>query len=399
MARASARWSGASTQAREARAGARRPARVAPSACHWSVTGAGRRARETSALRSGAGAGVGCQAGTAPGSKPRASASARKPCWGWSAAPGSSAPRRSQTWAGSVGSRPGRTRAPCGRRATAAMKARVAPREPVEPATMTGCPGGLAAQAAARAWAAARRRPWPSAGPAASSQGVMRARKRRLRCQCRACSAGSTRAKAAGSRPSPCISSRSSARLSASSKAAVPAARWGSASARAATRRASSSWRRRAGTAGGSAGVSGSSASSARVRMRGRRRAGPSARTAWRVRAARRVLSQNLDAGDRLGRLAGEAGVEAGGERAGEVGAGGEGEDARAVARGEEAGHARRASASAMPSGRPTSTQPPGWTVASRRCRARSAFQTGLREKTRSGKAARAAGSMIWAPA
>ena len=159
----------------------------------------------------------------------------------------------------------------------------------------------------------------------------MRVRKRRLRCQWAACSAGSTRAKAAGSRPSPCISSRRSARLSARSKAAVPAARCGSASARAATRRASSSLRRSAGTAAGRSGPSGSSASSARVRMRGRRRAGPSAKTAASARAARRVLSQNLDAGHGLGGLAGEAGVEAGGERAGEVDAGGEREDAGGV--------------------------------------------------------------------
>ena len=142
MARASPRWSGASTQVRPAQAGPREPARAAPSLRHWSVTGAGRRARETSALRAGAGGAAACQGGTAAGSKPRASASARKPCCGWSAAPAASAPRRSQTKGGSAASKPGSTSAPCGSRATAAMKARVAPREPVEPATMIGCCGG-----------------------------------------------------------------------------------------------------------------------------------------------------------------------------------------------------------------------------------------------------------------
>ena len=75
-------------------------------------------------------------------------------------------------------------------------------------------------------------------------------------------------------------------------------------------------------------------------------------------------VEPDLHARDRLGRLAGEAGVEAGGQRAGEVDAGGQREDAGAVGRREEAGHrASSASASAMPSGRPTSTQPPAWTM------------------------------------
>ena len=86
-------------------------------------------------------------------------------------------------------------------------------------------------------------------------------------------------------------------------------------------------------------------------------------------------------------------------ERAIEQGAG----LARALGRWEEPGHApghsTSASASAMPSGRPTSTQPPGWTIARRRPWARSASQTGLSEKTSPGKPARAAGSMIPAPA
>ena len=110
-------------------------------------------------------------------------------------------------------------------------------------------------------------------------------------------------------------------------------------------------------------------------------------------------VEPDLDAGDRLGRLAGEPGVEAGGERPGEIDAGRQGEDAGAVARGKEAAHAISASASAMPSGRPTSTQPPACTVARSRPAARSASQTGLSEKAPSPKPSSAAGSMISAPA
>ena len=73
---------------------------VCPSLRHWSVTGAGRNASETSALRAGAGGGASCQGGTAAGSKPSASASRRKPCCGWSAAPASAAPSRAQTAGG-----------------------------------------------------------------------------------------------------------------------------------------------------------------------------------------------------------------------------------------------------------------------------------------------------------
>ncbi len=71
----------------------------------------------------------------------------------------------------------------------------------------------------------------------------------------------------------------------------------------------------------------------------------------------------DLDAGHRLGRLAGEAGVEAGGEGAGEIDAGREREDPRPGLGREEGHRASSASARAMPSGRPTSTQPPRWTT------------------------------------
>jgi hypothetical protein len=49
------------------------------------------------------------------------------------------------------------------------MKVRVAPREPVEPATITGCAGGCAAQAAAQASATTRIRPCASTGPEAAT--------------------------------------------------------------------------------------------------------------------------------------------------------------------------------------------------------------------------------------
>ena len=110
-------------------------------------------------------------------------------------------------------------------------------------------------------------------------------------------------------------------------------------------------------------------------------------------------VDPDLDAGHGLGRLAGEAGVEAGDERAGEVGARGEREDAGAGVRREQRHRASSASARAMPSGRPTSTQPPVWTTPNRRPWAISRSQTGLREKAGPSKPARAAGSMIPAPA
>ena len=62
---------------------------AAPSACHWSVTGAGRSASETSALRSGAGGGRRVPgAGRRRGRSRARRRAARKPCCGWSAAPG-----------------------------------------------------------------------------------------------------------------------------------------------------------------------------------------------------------------------------------------------------------------------------------------------------------------------
>ena len=49
-----------------------------------------------------------------------------------------------QTLSSVSGSRPGNTKAPCGSLATSCMKRAVVPRDPVEPATITGCCGGLA---------------------------------------------------------------------------------------------------------------------------------------------------------------------------------------------------------------------------------------------------------------
>jgi hypothetical protein len=53
---------------------------------------------------------------------------------------------RSQFSGGMSKSKPGRTMWPCGSVATSAMNAAVVPRDPVEPATMTGCAGGASAQ-------------------------------------------------------------------------------------------------------------------------------------------------------------------------------------------------------------------------------------------------------------
>ncbi len=106
-----------------------------------------------------------------------------------------------------------------------------------------------------------------------------------------------------------------------------------------------------------------------------------------------------LDARHRLGRLAGEAGLQPGGQRAGEIDARGQREHPRSGVWGEKRHRARLASASAMPSGRPTSTQAPGCTMPRSRSAAISASQTGLSENTVSGTPATAAGSMICAPA
>ena len=92
-------------------------------------------------------------------------------------------------------------------------------------------------------------------------------------------------------------------------------------------------------------------------------------------------VDPDLDPRHRLGRLPGEPRLEPGDERAGEVDAGREREDPRAVGGREEPGHrASSASASAMPSGRPTSAQPPGCTIPRSRLSAMSASQTPLSE-------------------
>ena len=81
MASASARGLGASISVILAVA-ARRSGRPGPSAIHWSVTGAGRKASETSALRPGSGSGVASQGATASGGRPRRSSNRRVRYWG-----------------------------------------------------------------------------------------------------------------------------------------------------------------------------------------------------------------------------------------------------------------------------------------------------------------------------
>ena len=170
---------------------------------------------------------------------------------------------------------------------------------------------------------------------------------------------------------------------------------------RRATSRASSSRRRRSGTGGGrSTGASGSAASSvidADARQEPRR----PFREAGGQGAARALgVHPDLDLGQRLRRLAGEARLEPGDQRLREVGARGQGEDAGAVARRKERAHrASSASASAMAAGRPTSTQVPAQGRPKSRPSAISASQTALSEKTSAGKAASAAVSRICAPA
>ena len=105
------------------------------------------------------------------------------------------------------------------------------------------------------------------------------------------------------------------------------------------------------------------------------------------ARAARRVLTQISTRGDRLGRLAGEPGVEAGDERAGEVDAGRQREDPRASLRREEPGH-RASSASAERDALGAADVDPaaGMDDAASRPSAISASQTGLSEKTALGE-------------
>jgi hypothetical protein len=110
-------------------------------------------------------------------------------------------------------------------------------------------------------------------------------------------------------------------------------------------------------------------------------------------------VGPDLDPHHRLRRLASEPRLEPGDQRAGEVDARRQREDARGALGGKQRHRASSASASAMPSGRPTSTQDPRCTTAPSRSAAISASQTWFSEKTASGTLATTAESMICAPA
>ena len=110
-------------------------------------------------------------------------------------------------------------------------------------------------------------------------------------------------------------------------------------------------------------------------------------------------VDPDLDPPRRLRRLAGEPGVEPGDQRRSEVDSGRQAEDPRPRGRREQRHRASSASARAMPSGRPTSTQPPACTMPRSRPSARSRSQTAFSEKARSGKASSVPVSSTPAPA
>ena len=148
MASASARGDAASIRVMLAVAPAR-SGRFGPSFSHWSVTGAGRMDRATSALRAGLGAATSRHGFTAECVWPSPSSSARKRYCGWSS-PAKAVSNAAQTPGGRSNSNPGRTSAPCGSAATARMNSDVVPRDPEEPAMITGPGGGLVCQTSAR---------------------------------------------------------------------------------------------------------------------------------------------------------------------------------------------------------------------------------------------------------
>ena len=267
---------------------------------------------------------------------------------------------------------------------------------------MTGWPGGCSAQASGQRVGdgahpalavgragrprGSRRGARESAGCAASAR---RARRRRPRRRRRA------------ARPRPASRREARARLSARSKTAVAGREQsGSPAPRRATRRASSSLRRSGETAGGrSSGaerVVGELGDDADPRQEAGRPGG--AELGERPGGAAGV-DPDLDARHGLGRLARQARVEAGEERAGEVDAGGQREGAGAVLRRKDH-QASAVSASAMPSGRPTSTQPPAMDGSAEEPSGGERVPDRVERKdARRGSRRRAAVSMIWAPA
>ena len=150
IASASARGEGASTSVRPCVAGPRSP-NFGPSDSHWSVTGAGRSDKETNLLRAGFGEGWPPHSLISSGCNAIADISLRNRNWGWSSATPLSPSSASQTCCGISKSKPGSTIAPCGKAATARINSPVAPRDPVDPATIIGCAGGVISQVAIKA--------------------------------------------------------------------------------------------------------------------------------------------------------------------------------------------------------------------------------------------------------
>jgi hypothetical protein len=151
----------------------------------------------------------------------------------------------------------GRSRSPAGSRPLRQPRHRLhqqrrRPRDPVEPATITGWSGGAFGQFR-------RRQPRPRCAAAPRVGGASCGRNSGARSPGRRAPAPSVpnglshpaRRSASGATPSPCISSISAARLSARSNSAARGARSGSRSSSPATSRASSSRRRRGAPAAG----------------------------------------------------------------------------------------------------------------------------------------------------
>ena len=190
---------------------------------------------------------------------------------------------------------------------------------PVEPATITGSGGGALRHASAWASISRRRRSagpmQPSSRSTAGQWAVTISRKRRVVCQCAAKTSGTRSASWSNERPSVSTWSIKAARAAASWTAwSSLGTSWAPSAARRADQarisRASSSWRRSAGMAGGRSAAapvtpsasspknSSSSASrSPRGRMRGSRRGRPRLtrrKASLRARTARRVGSSTV---------------------------------------------------------------------------------------------------------
>ena len=177
IANASSRAEGASSKV-TSRAAVSSPFRFGPSSSQLSVTGAGRRASEISALRSGAqGRSVSVQFGTSPGVRCRFLSKAWKRYCGWSSlVKGSSS--SAHRWLGMSRSKPGRINAPWGRCAAASINMRVVPRDPVEPAMISGCLGGVSRHVPIRPSTAARCRASASGGASGPKYWMTRSRNR-----------------------------------------------------------------------------------------------------------------------------------------------------------------------------------------------------------------------------